>query len=533
MDLGALLRYYKREDVQNALVSYAKDREIAISFGEKGYGKRPDVLEFPSDIIEFVKQGATSFHVSEERWNNVHQLNPMLKKNELNELRKGWDLVLDVDCPYWELSKIITWLLIKALKEHKINSVSLKFSGNKGFHIGVPFEAFPGNIEGKSTNELFPDAPRFIATYLLDFIDKKYIEVTSDEKIRFGDRFTISFYKLKEITNKSIDELTKKYCSNCNKIIEKENEFTYEFVCHNCENVIKSAEDMIECPKCKKIMSKTGKTGSLCGCGSNKFYRKFDALSVIDVDTILISSRHLYRMPYSINEKSGLASVIIDPSGILEFEKKYAEVEKLKVNNLKFLDTKNTIIGEAKELIFKAVEFKNAAEKSEEIKKTTDEFEVFQEAAPRELFPPCVENILKGLKDGKKRSLFILVNFLNCCGWSYDKIEELLKEWNKKNEEPLKDVLILGQVRYHKQQKKRILPPNCSNQMYYKDLQLCKPDSICEKIKNPVNYTKRKVFFLKKEITESTGKREKLTEEQKEMRRKYKEMMKSKEKDNV
>ena len=28
--------------------------------------------------------------------------------------------------------------------------------------------------------------------------------------------------------------------------------------------------------------------------------------------------------------------------------------------------------------------------------------------------------------------------------------------------------------------------------MYYKDLGLCKPDNLCQKIKNPVNYSVRK-----------------------------------------
>ena len=63
-------------------------------------------------------------------------------------LRKGWDLVIDIDCPYWPYSKIIADLVVKALRHHHISAISAKFSGNKGFHIGVPFEAFPQKIAG-------------------------------------------------------------------------------------------------------------------------------------------------------------------------------------------------------------------------------------------------------------------------------------------------------------------------------------------------------------------------------------------------
>ena len=105
-------------------------------------------------------------------------------------------------------------------------------------------------------------------------------------------------------------------------------------------------------------------------------------------------------------------------------------------------------------------------------------------------------------------------------------IEKLLKDWNQKNDEQLREVIITGQLRYHKQQKKKILPPNCENKMYYKDLQVCTPDNVCQRIKNPVNYTKRKAFILSKQGEPGKGGRAKLTEEQKEMRKKFREMKK-------
>ena len=69
IDLGTLLRHYKREDVQRAIVACAEDKEIAVRF-DKGFGKRPDVLKYPRDVLELAKKGATSFHCSEELWTN-------------------------------------------------------------------------------------------------------------------------------------------------------------------------------------------------------------------------------------------------------------------------------------------------------------------------------------------------------------------------------------------------------------------------------------------------------------------------------
>ncbi|MBS3133485.1 hypothetical protein J4470_05195 [Candidatus Woesearchaeota archaeon] len=71
-------------------------------------------------------------------------------------------------------------------------------------------------------------------------------------------------------------------------------------------------------------------------------------------------------------------------------------------------------------------------------------------------------------------------------------MEERLREWNKKNREPLHQTYFLGQLRYHKQHKKKVLPPNCHNQAYYQDLRVKCEESICSKFKNPVGYARRK-----------------------------------------
>ena len=423
--LSQILKHYKREDIQHEIIEHAKDREVAIKFGDKGFGKRPDILKYPKDILELAKQGATSFHASEELWRSPLQLDPMMKRIDVENLRIGWDLVLDIDCKFLDYSKITADLLIKALKFQGINSVSCKFSGGTGFHIGVPFESFPPKVHDRETKLWFPDGARAVALYLKEMIKPHLM----------------------------------------NELLKKD----------GVEGVIK---------KTGKRFNEVVKNGI------------FDPFSVIGIDTILISSRHLCRMPYSFNEKTGLISLPINPDKVLSFVKEVAIPEKVRVSKYRFLDKKNITSNEAKNLLVQAFDFNL---KQEEVKgKDNKQYEIPEEAVPEQFFPPCISLILKGVSDGRKRSLFILSNFLTSVGWGYDQIEKRLDEWNKKNPEPLREVLLKGQIRYHKQKGKKILPPNCSSSMYYKDFRVCVPDNLCQKIKNPVNYARIKTRYLKK-----------------------------------
>ena len=97
-------------------------------------------------------------------------------------------------------------------------------------------------------------------------------------------------------------------------------------------------------------------------------------------------------------------------------------------------------------------------------------------------------NCYISMNDNQNNKLFSFVN--------YELGKTTFKnQWNNKNEEQLRETIFVGQIRYHKQQKKKVLPPNCINNMYYKDLGICLKDNLCNKIKNPVNYSLRKVRY--------------------------------------
>lgn len=429
--LSVSLSHYKRSDIQEEIIANSKDREIAVKFNDN-FGKRPDILRHRNDVLELAKQGATSFHASEELWKNPLQIDISMKKHELDSLRTGWDLVIDIDCGMFEYSKIAADLIIKALKFHNVSSISCKFSGNKGFHIGVPFEAFPEKIRSEDTKKLFPDAPRKIALYLREMIKKPLGE------------------KIMEFEN---------------------NDFS-------------------------AIIKKAGKTS-----GEITYYdnatRKLNPEPFLNIDTLLISSRHLYRMPYSLHEKSGLVSTPLNPDKVSLFRKEFAIPKNVRISRHRFLDRANAKSDEGKRLLMEALDFGMKQEVASQERK---EFAAPESALPEELFPPCIKHILDGLEDGRKRALFILLNYFASIGWDYGMIEKKLKEWNAKNKGPLREVYLLGQLRYHRQNRKKVLPPNCSNEMYMQAIGVHK---YCEElhkkgIKNPAQYTLKRARMMGK-----------------------------------
>ena len=101
-----------------------------------------------------------------------------------------------------------------------------------------------------------------------------------------------------------------------------------------------------------------------------------------------------------------------------------------------------------------------------------------------EMFPLPIVKLLKGLKDGKKRGLFILLTFFRSLNFPIDIVNSRIREWNKLNDPPLKEGYIKSQIEWLFRQKKKIMPPNYDNKSFYSDIGLLmdkKPDA-----KNPI-----------------------------------------------
>lgn len=517
LTLSTILKHYKREDIQQEMLFVAQNREAVPRYGDTGFGKRPDVLSNPREILNYAQQGATSFHVSEEHWHNPMQLRPDLPKQEIEQLRSGWDLVIDVDCKLWNFAKLITHLLVQELYKHGIKSVSVKFSGGKGFHIGVPFEAFPTRVHDQDISHLFPEGVRRIFPYLGERIKPAILEALKKEEL----------LNISQQLNIPPERILKQLCTHCHAPVPKET--AAEFVCTACDthvNQVKDSETTTDssykiCPKCSKFMERVAFTIHCKTCKSTRFEEVLDITPILNMDTVLISSRHLYRMPYSLHEKTGLVSLPIDPEKILQFEPAQASPHNLVISKFRFLDTAHVIPGEGRQLLVESFDFKPKIEDDAQPGKTffkKPEMDIPETALPFDYFPHCIKKGLEGLKDGKKRFVFILINFLRSVGWSYDQIEKLIEEWNQRNQEPLREVVWRGQLRYHQQQNKNMLPPNCAASGYYDDLGIRCPAEICgvgRSIKNPVQYAKRRVFLAAqqpkrkkkeaKETLDSTG----------------------------
>jgi hypothetical protein len=110
-----------------------------------------------------VENGAVAFHASVERWRNPL----MIDSVDLDRLRERWDLVIDIDCDHsFELAKDTASLVVSELNQHGIENVSVKFSGNRGFHIGVRGDAFPGTVREQRIEDTYPRLPRGIIDYI-------------------------------------------------------------------------------------------------------------------------------------------------------------------------------------------------------------------------------------------------------------------------------------------------------------------------------------------------------------------------------
>ena len=512
-----LFLYYTREDVRKAMFEFSKDRECIPRYYE-GFGKRPDMFQYPSDIYEQVKNGATSFHYSEELWSDPLEISTDLNEQEFNDLRIGWDLLLDIDSPYLEYSKIYADLIIKTLQFHGIENIGVKFSGSKGFHIIIPWKAFPEEIYGQKTKDMFPEWPRLICQYLTEIIQPKLADKIYEEN---------SLKDLAKKTGKAEEELMITECRSCHRSAIKRDLVTWN--CPECQRLgdivrLEKQKRIQKCPECRTELIEQSREQifvcEFCELNSNKNSEMFAQTrekteTLIEADLILVAPRHLFRAPYSLHEKTALSSIVIDKNKIIDFQIQDANAFKVKIKNF----YPQPRLNEAKELLLQALDWseqkqkqKNIIKESKEnleieqnltnpnnnIKKPTKKGEYKQIEIPNpsnDIFPPCIKKLLNGVKDdGRKRALFVLINFFKSLGVNEKELERRLDEWNQKNYKPLKQGYIQSQLNWYKKTGSR-MPPNC-DKTNYKDLNICVPDALCRQIKNPLNYAVKKYFQM-------------------------------------
>ncbi len=414
MRQSEIIQYYSNRAVMDEITRACESREVAVRFQGGGFGKRPEIISFPKEVEQLARQGGTSFHISQERWHDPLKLSSESTKADMDNLRSGWDFVIDIDCPWFEYSTLAAQVVIEALKFHGIKP-SIKFSGNRGWHIAIPFEAFPTKLGKRDTTKLFPEASTAVIAYMREFIEERLRE----------------------------------------KLVEKEKDI-------------------------KVILEKTGKK-------KEEVFKegKLDVVNLIELDLALGAPRHLIRSPYSLHEKSGLVSLPINIEDLEKFDREWAKPENIKDINDSFFNAKYITAGAASQLLIQALDFR---EIQREPKSEVKEYIQIEGKIPKERFPPSIKFILNGVEDGKKRGLFILLNFLKCVNWDLQSIEEELTEWNKRNAQPLKIGYVRSQLNWHIRNPKKVPPPNYSNDLYWKDTGFYHPDNRERKLKNALGY---------------------------------------------
>lgn len=481
--------YYSRQDVQKAIFDFAKNREICPTYFE-GFGKRPDSFQYSGDVFELVKKGATSFNCSEELWQNPLDIQTGMIEEQANELRIGWDLLLDIDCKWIDYSKKAAQAIIKTLNQNGVENVGLKFSGSKGFHIIVPWNTFPKQIAGEPTKNLFPELPRIIASYIRYESEKQmkkslpedFYEQFKDAKIKKG----IKCKKCSEIADKY--DLVDLYCDFCKQGEQKkinENIIQTKYSCPVCkrDSEIRNSREVLECQNCRITSNENPDNFSQT--------IEIDLFELMGLDIVLVSPRHLFRMPYSLHEKTALSSMVLFPEELDDFELKDANPMKVQIRNF-MPDAKED---EAKELVMQALDWhkENQIKKNNFKEKITGKYADYKPIKLINIsdnqFPPCVNKILLGIADGKKRALFALINLFRSIGMEQEELEKKIEEWNKKNKPQLKQGYIQSQLSWS-YRKKPIMPPNCKE--FYQGIGVCMSDNFCQIIKNPINYVIRK-----------------------------------------
>lgn len=417
IDFTRVWNWYSRESVQRAILEVAKNREVTSVYKEGNFGKRPNTLNFPGDVLQAVAEGSVAFHGSVEHWSNPMKLDVGMTKPDQDKLRTGWDIFIDPDVPDFEIAKIVVGHVIEALKDHGVMNYSVKFSGGKGFHIGIPFRSIPEKINFQQSSAMYPD----LLQKIIEFLKWYLRDQLKESLLALGPPNVIS-----QRVNKPLAEIAD-------------------------ENGI-------------------------------------DPFKVVKMD--IFSMRHLFRLPYSLHESSMLVSLPIRPDKVSAFQKEMAQPEKVKIDE-KFLQQK-VPSHDAEALVVEALDW--ASKHKLEVKEIVPiQKKVFQKARyiSENMFPPCIKHILEnGLSDGRKRAVFVLINFLRNMGWDMEQVEKKLVEWNEKNYPPLRTNYLRGQLRWHFRSEKPMLPPNCDNENYYKSLGV---HGLCQQlheanVKNPVSY---------------------------------------------
>lgn len=423
MERSEILAYYRREDIQAELLVACMGREVGVRYLSGSFGARPEIVQFGRDLASFAAAGASSFHISEERWSDPLALKPGMSSAALSKLRTGWDLFLDIDCPDLELSTLTAVLLLKALRREDVRHASVKFSGNHGWHIGLPFEAFPKKIKLDrviETKTFFPEGVRLIANYLQERIAEPLARELA----------ALELQELAARVQKSSSSLLRNGMLDPRAIITIDSAAIAPRHLFRAPYALNEKAWLVSLPIRPDELADFDPERARPERVDTRV-RYLDSRDVVSEEASQLFDNALAWRAGQL-ERSALAALM----------SRTEQAAAPRIGSQRALN-----------------------------------------ATDHRLWPPCITRAMAGLADGRKRALFVLTNFFRSLGLSKVELEQLLAVWNSRNAKALPPSHLASQLGYAFR-KPAMPPPNCRR--FYEDIGLCAPDALCARIKNPL-----------------------------------------------
>jgi hypothetical protein len=143
-----VISYYSRQEIQQSIFSFARDRKIAVVRNFHPIFQR---LRKPEDILPIMLRISES-HTSGRQWPSMHGT---ISRYAPDGQMTGCDLVTEIDYKRsWSKSFDIARPLVKFLRELGVCFL-VKFSGHTSPHIIIPAEAIPEGLHGASAYRSF------------------------------------------------------------------------------------------------------------------------------------------------------------------------------------------------------------------------------------------------------------------------------------------------------------------------------------------------------------------------------------------
>jgi len=378
------MRYFEqKEEILNFLEKYCENREVGIRKGD--YFQRN--IFFSREILEelFEKKSIFSVHNSIEYYPSFDFENPNF-----------FDFIIDVDLSL-PLSIMFTKKLVDFFQEREIFPI-IKYSGNKGFHIILP--KIP-------VDERYPDFYRFV----INSITKKVGYELAKELL---EKIENEFHLLKSFLEYFNINIKNRSFRNPKELIEKNKD---KFI-FNADAIVISRRHLIRSPFSINEKSKNNFSGYLISAFTS--YELLDELEEKVYKEIYIRKRIMEE--YNMNKIN-----IKENIKIFEEQLELYDIDIVRKFFSKYYD---------KYLVHKKIE-------EEKNRKKNGKKSIFIKRNKLTI-PKSLKKILDiGVKDGRKRSIFILATFFsNNDGKEiipYEEFERMIIEWNQKNEPPLKE----------------------------------------------------------------------------------------------